>query len=137
MASLTLTPGDVKPASGSKVLDGQIAGESFDAGSVIRKNGNGQWVKARANSLNNVSGNLGIAVSTAEAVDQRVSVLISGGLTCSGLTKDTYYVIAADTAGLIAPVEDLAATNITTFVGIATSTTNLLVSFLNSRTAKS
>lgn len=135
MVSLTLTPSGVKPGAGAKVLDGQIAGEAFDAGAVVRKDTNGKWVKARANNLAGVTGDLGIAVSTADAVDQRVSVQVSGPLTCTGLTKDTYYVIAADTAGLIAPEADLASTNITTFVGIATSTTNLMVSILNSRTA--
>jgi len=124
MANPTVTVKNVKPLLPSTVLPGK-AGAAITAavGKVVRRDSDGDWVLAQADSLANATGEIGIVVATGrieqdgDALEgEALSVLIQGriaGLTVLDETKNYY--LSDNTAGLI---EDVAPTFLR-FVGNA------------------
>jgi len=133
MADLTI-PITIVPVAGAKVADGQLSFEAFTAGTPIYRRTDGRWAKSRANSVNTYQCH-GFSISTAEAANQRFSVLTEGDATVSGLTQGTDLYVSVATAGKLAPRADVTtggAGSYITYVGVATSATNISIQPHNS-----
>lgn len=90
------------------------------------ENSSGKLALAQCDGTAVEAAAVGIAIGAAAGADQEIVVITKGKLTMSGLTKGTTYAVSA-TAGGIAPVADLLSTQYVTILGVALSTTELLV----------
>lgn len=129
MAALTVTAANVALVSGAPLSD-QIAGEAFTAGMVVYQADNGTWLKAQGDgsAVEAGSNNLGVALFTADAAGARGSIASTGCVVSFGavLTAALVYMIG-DTAGSIYPTADLGTADKMTVLGIAISTSQLLI----------
>jgi len=134
MADLSITPANVVRGTNSTTISG-IAGQTITAGAVVYLSpSTNQYLLAQANasSTNTVSG---VALNNC-SLNQPIQILSGGDYVCGGtpVVGQSYY-LAADNAGAIAPVSDLTTGNYVSFLGIATSNTNIFIQVLNSGTA--
>jgi hypothetical protein len=129
MAAIVITAANVAWVSGP-VLSDQIAGGAFTAGQVVYQADNGTWLVAQGDGSAVEAGanNLGIALFTSDASGARGSIAVSGAIVSYGavLTAALVYMIG-DTAGSIYPTADLGSTDKMTVIGIAISTSQLLL----------
>lgn len=125
MADLTITASSVQPGSTSNIRSG-VAGEAIEAGQPVYQATDGKLWQADANDTETKAAAVGVAVSTAESANQRVSYAIEDPAFVPGATlaAGTAYGVSA-TKGGICPVEDLATDDFITFLGIAKSTSVL------------
>jgi hypothetical protein len=128
MADITFTTTELKKADNNAKVETWYSAEAIAIGDAVYLSTASKLAKGDNNG--GTGGSMatvrGIALSAAEGVDQPVTIITEGNLTCDGLTKGTVYALSA-TAGKICPVADLASGNYVSVIGIATSTTNLLV----------
>ncbi len=106
-----------------------LAGETVTAGqAVYRKAADGKWWKAKADALGTsgtvgTPGTVGIIIVGGSANDT-VTVATGGDLDVGvAVAKGTIYVVAADTAGGIAPWADLGTGNFVTILGVGNVST--------------
>lgn len=129
MVAIVITAANVKWISGP-VLTDQLAGEAFTAGLVVYQADNGTWLKAQGDgtAVQAGSNNLGVALATADAADARVSIAASGSVVSYGavLTAGLVYIIG-DIAGSIYPNADAGVADKVSILGLAKSTSQLLV----------
>lgn len=128
MADISVTAASVSAGSDA-VLRQRTAGAAITQGQVTYRTGN------TANLADaDVAGTAtvdGIAVTSA-ASGQPVLIMTEGTLTLNAaLTKGQVYV-ASTTAGGIAPYSDLASGDYVSLLGVATSTTTLVINIQNS-----
>lgn len=108
----------------------KLSGEAFPALSFCRLDSQGRLVRSQSNSLVNCGskGTLYLALAESNGANQYVPIAQTGDIvTVSGLTQGTLYVISAATAGYVAPIADLASTNILALAGFAISSTQFQV----------
>lgn len=133
MADLTITAASVKMTNGAggsgttPLPSTGTAGEAIAAGdSVYRKSSDLKMWKADANLSAEGAGAIGIALNAA-GVDQPVTFFAEQGgdinLGATLVAGETY--IVSVNAGKICPVGDLASGSWLTYLGYATSTSNL------------
>jgi hypothetical protein len=136
MADVTFTPANVLENSGAVVRHGNYSGGAVPAGRIVYKNSSGLFVTARADTLVNSGSRtqLYIALNTADAANQPLSLLESGDITGNGLTAGKMYFLSNNAGGLLMPAADmvLAVGAYLVPVGVAVSTTVLRVLFNNS-----
>lgn len=104
MANAVYFPEQIRPLVGSHTRKGK-AGAYLSVGMVVHKNADGDWVPAKANTMENASGLIGICVSGAKGnvyvdVGEEMDVVTYGpvaGFVDLDVTK-TYY-LADDFAG--------------------------------------
>ena len=129
MAAITITAASVAWVSGP-VAAGQIAGEAFTAGMAVYKAANGTWLKAQGDgtAIEAGSEDLGVALFTADAAGAQGSIAISGAIVSYGavLLAGLVYIIN-DTAGSIYPNADAGSADRVTVLGLAISTSQLLI----------
>lgn len=133
MADLAITAANVVRGANSVTTSG-IAGQTITAGQVVYLSGTtNQYLLAQANA-STTSSVSGIALNSASD-NQPLQVLTGGDYICGGtpVVGGTYN-LGADNAGAIAPVADIGSGSYVTFLGIATSDTNIFVQILNSGT---
>lgn len=119
MADLSLTAGSVVADDGFSFVDG-IAGETVTAGQVVYlKASDGKYWKAHCETSSATANVVGVLLNGASA-GQPVRVQTGGSITIGAtVTVAKPYVLS--TAGLIAPVDDLAQNDWVTHLGIATT----------------
>ena len=126
MADLTITAANVIAQSNVSPESG-VAGGAITIGQAISRNSQGQWVAGQADDA--ATADLqGIALTQAAAAGQPVTIAKVGDLALgagTGMTIGGFYVLSAAAAGGIAPIGDLASTNILAPIGYATTATNL------------
>jgi hypothetical protein len=117
MADITVTAANVAPGTGAVVVTGTF-GETVTAGqAVYLKSSDSEWYLANADAAT-TDDVVGIALNGG-ANGQPGSVQTRGQITIGGTVAiGTVYVLSAAAAGGIAPVADLAATNLVTVVGV-------------------
>lgn len=129
MVDIVITAANVAWVSGP-VLSDAIAGEAFVAGATVYLSDTNTWFKAQGDgtAVQAGSNGIGVALATADAVGARVSVATTGAIVSYGavLTAGLFYTIA-DTAGGLRPSADNASTDKVTLVGLAISTSQLLL----------
>lgn len=126
MTDVTVTAANVKRSdANSATFTGKNAAAAT-AGQVMYLNSSGKLALAQCDGTAAEAAAVGIAVTSAPGTDQDLVVITKGLLTMSGLTKGTVYAVSA-TAGGIAPVADLVSGNYVTVLGVAISSTQLLV----------
>lgn len=129
MAAITITAANVAWVSGA-VLGDQIAGGAFTAGQVVYQADNGTWLKAQGDGSAVEAGanNLGVALFTSDASGARGSIAVSGAIISYGavLTAGLIYIIG-DTAGSVYPSADAGSGDKVTVLGLAISTSQLLI----------
>ena len=133
MSDLAITAANVVVASPSTTNNG-VAGATITAGQTVYLSPTtGDYLPAKANNVNTTTV-AGIALNNA-AAGQPLQILTSGNYVCGGtpVVGGTYMLSAAN-AGGIAPVDDIVTTDYVSFLGIATSNTNIFIQILNSGT---
>jgi hypothetical protein len=129
MAAIVITAANIAYVSGPLASD-QIAGGAFIAGNVVYKADNGTWLKAQGDGSTVEAGanDLGVALFTADAAGARGSIATSGAVVAFGvvLTAGLFYIIG-DTAGSIYPSADAGTADKVTLLGLAISTSQLLL----------
>lgn len=129
--ALTITAANVAWVSGP-VNDGQVAGEAFIAGALVYLSATGTWLKAQDDGTAVEAGSLGIgvALSTADAANARVSIARPGAIISVGTgTAGTSYGLC-DAAGGICPSTDPATTDKVTFVALGIGSNKLSLGYL-------
>ena len=134
MADISVTAANVKTVAGSPTRT-MTAGATITAGTSLYDDG--------ANGAK-------LALATAVATGKLVGVALNGGGSGQPISVQTggnynpgvavvagtTYVVSANAAGCIAPIADLASTNVSAILGTATSTSNIKIGILNSEVAK-
>lgn len=131
MADITVTPASVLKGTNATTETG-IAGEAIDAGEVVyKKAADGKfWLSDANDATVAVNAAYGIALNSA-AANQPVVVQTRGSITIGAtITAGTIYVLSA-TAGGIAPAADLTTGWSRTILGVASSTTVIDLSIVN------
>ena len=133
MADLSITPANVVRGANSVTTFG-TAGTTITAGETVYLSPTtNQYLLAQANGSTTTSV-AGIALNSASD-NQPLQVLTGGDYVCGGTpVVGGTYMLAADNPGKIAPVADITTGNYVTFLGIATSSTNIFIQILNSGT---
>lgn len=134
MSDLTITATSVVRGNNSTATSG-TAGATITSGQAVYISvTTGQYLLAKADNANTATC-AGIALNSC-SINQPIQVLTGGNIIigATAVVGGTY-VLSAANAGGIAPVADLASTNIVDFLAIATSATNLFVQILNSGTS--
>jgi hypothetical protein len=126
MADLVITAANVLKGSGASLGSG-IAGETITAGQALYlKAADSRLWKAQCDGTTEEAAVVGIALHGATA-GQPLSYQASGTMNIGGTTvKTTVYVLSA-TAGGVAPLADLIATNKIVHLGYATATDGTFV----------
>lgn len=128
MAALTITASAVKKGTGALFNANYTAGETITAGMPVYLNSSdGKLYKCDANLSQAASLPVGISLHAALA-DQVLAYQYAGTLAFGAiLTAGKIYVVGASAAGDINPSDDLASGWYTNILGIAQSTSNLLL----------
>jgi hypothetical protein len=132
---LSLTAASVVPSSGYTFVDG-TAGETITAGQTLYfKDSDSRYWKADSDSATAAVRSLvGIALSGASA-GQPIRVQTGGSITIGATVTVGEIYVLSDTAGGIMPEGDLEQGDYVTIVGIATSSTVILLDITNSGVA--
>lgn len=130
MADLTITAASVLAGSGAKIERDGLAGATITAGQVVYKDAADNRFKLADNDSATaaVRSPYGIALNGA-ASGQPLAVLVSGPITIGATTVVGTVYCLSSTAGAICPVDDIAAGDYNTIVGIGTSVTVIDVKF--------
>ena len=129
MVDLVITPASVLASSNSVVLSG-IAGAAITAGQSVSRASSGNFVLADNNAAAPANSAVGVALNNA-AAGQPVDVQAGGDITIGAtMIKGAAYYLSA-TAGGISPFADLAAGQGVSLLGVAKSTTELVLSIHN------
>lgn len=132
MADITITPSAVLAASDATRESG-TAGATITAGQVVAKHAtNGKYVLADADGTG-VTRPRGIALNGASD-GQPLTIVTAGDVTLGGMTAGVSYYLSP-TAGGIAPRADVDTGDTVTALGIAKSTTVLLLNITHSGVA--
>lgn len=138
MSDVTVTPSAVLAATSNTGVARGTAGAAITAGQVVWADPAASYeIKpAQATNQTQALNVVGIALNGA-ALGQPIAYATSGDVTFnSAFTATGVYVLSAANPGGIAPHTDLATGNWATFLGIATSTTNLRIGIIASNAQK-
>lgn len=131
MADITLTPASVVAGNGAEKKTG-TAGAAIAAGDIVYLDTatTGKWQMADSDAASaearGQTSNLGVALNSA-AANQPVVVLVGGPVTLGAvLTAGTAYYLS-DTPGKLCPVADITGGDYFTLIGLASSTSVLIV----------
>lgn len=135
MADYSITAASILAADDDTQISTGIFGETITAGQVVyRSTTDRRWYKADADTATTAPA-VGIAINGG-AAGQPGSIVTAGNLTTNSTGTAGAVVVVSTTAGGLAPVADLGSGDYVTVVGVFTSATNLLVSFIQSGVAK-
>jgi hypothetical protein len=137
MSDLVITAANVQAGSATAVTENGTAGEAIIAGQAVYYDAATRtYGLAKSNGASaTIRTAWGIALNSA-ASGQPLRVLKAGSLTLGAvLTAGQLYVLSGAAAGGIAPVGDLATGWYTATLGIAQTSSSLLVGILNGATA--
>jgi hypothetical protein len=124
MANATVSVGDIKPLIPSEVVGGVAAANvTVAVGKVFRRDSNGKWVLAQANTSAGATGELGLCVATGRAetdgdalAEEALTLVLQGRVAgFTDLDETLNYYLSDNTAGVI---ED-AAPAVSRFLGSA------------------
>jgi len=131
MTALSITTAQVLWVSGPIDKD-QVAGEAFDAGDAVYRSASGTWLKAQCDGTSIEAGlyGYGIALGTAEAANQRVSIARPGAVVTLGAgaaptTGVVYYV--GNGAGDFDPVADLGSSDFVVPIALCIGSNNVVI----------
>jgi hypothetical protein len=126
MADLALTAASIVPGAGARVTT-YTAGATITAGQSVYFDSATNTVKLASAAAVGSAAAIGTAVNGASS-GQPVDVQLGGKLTTNSvLSKGVAYYVS-NTAGGICPFADLVAGKFPTLIGVAESTTSLIVS---------
>lgn len=129
MADLTITVGNMVPASDAQYETAYLAGGTLTRGmSVYLDTSTNTWKAADCDLSAAGAGSGGIGICMSDCVATQPCVVQIGGSLAFGaiLTKGTQYVVSA-TAGGICPQADITTNGRITVLGIASTTSNLVM----------
>lgn len=127
MTALSITPANVVYSNGP-VKGDQIAGEAFGAGVLLYyKASDGKWYKAQCDGTVAEAGQdgTGIALSSADVANARVSVGVPGAIVTVGAGLAGVVYCAGRVAGTLVPVADLLSTDKVTPVALGIGSNQL------------
>lgn len=127
MSDLSQTPANVKKVGNAGIINA-TSGAALTAGNSCYLSSDTFWYPALS-SLNSQiagSGGLAIALNSTNGSGQPITLFKSGVINLgAALTKNKSYILSRN-AGKIAPIDDLAAANYSSFFGTALDTANLM-----------
>lgn len=130
MADLTITAANMIPVSGFSFEQTLLSGAAITIGqSVYLDTTTSTWKLADANgsAATAGSGGVGVALTSAAAAAQPITVMTGGSLAFGAiLTVGILYCVSA-TAGGICPYADLTTGDRVTVLGVASTTSNLVM----------
>jgi len=129
MANLTITVANMVPASDAQYETAYLAGGTLTRGmSIYLDAATSTWKAADCDLSAAGAGSAGIAICMSDCVSGQPCVAQTGGSLAFGaiLTAGTVYVVSA-TAGLICPIADLTTNGRVTILGVASTTSNLVM----------
>ena len=128
MAALTITAANVIPVSGYTAQTGYLSGVAISIGQgVYLDTSTNTWKLADSDNTAATAGSsgVGIALNTAAAANQPISIITDGNLGFGAILTVGKLYCLGPVAGSIVPYEDLANPSRVTLLGIATTTGNL------------
>jgi hypothetical protein len=127
MADITITSSSVLKTSTTVVNHG-TAGAAITAGEPVYIDASdSKKIKPAIATAEASAAAVGVALNDA-ADDQPVSYAIAGNVTYNaGMTVGAVYCVSGNAAGAIAPVADLGSGDYVTVLGIASTTSNLIL----------
>ncbi len=126
MADLTITAANIIPVSGYQFEDGN-AGETITRGmAVYKKESDSKWYKAQHDGTVAEAAAKGIALQDAGA-NQPLRVQTGGSLGFGAILSVGQIYCVSATAGGICPYSDVGAADYVTLLGVASTTSNLLL----------
>lgn len=128
-ADLTITATSVVPDDGYQYVD-MVAGETITAGQVVYQSSSGVCKKAHCETSATTATVKGIALNGG-ATSQPIRVMTAGTYTV-GDTTTVGKIYVLSTAGLIAPVSDLAQNDYVSILGVATTAAKIKLAINNS-----
>lgn len=132
MADLSITAANVVSHGSKSQKVNAIAGGTITAGLAVRLDSSNQVVAAGNDSAANAEV-VGIALNGASA-DQPVTYQ-TGGLIDLGATLDVGKIYVLSASGAISPVDDVAAADFVTVLGVATAANRLKIGIIASGVA--
>ena len=129
MSDISITAASVAISTGTS--EAGTAGEALTAGQVVyQAAATGRWWKAQCDGTEAEAAAKGIALNSAPAAGQPITVQTSGTITAGGtLVEGEIYIVSA-TAGGLAPEADIITTgNYVSIVGVAQTAALLKLSF--------
>lgn len=134
MADVTITAANVIPSANAVYQDG-TAGATITAGQVVyRDSTDGKYKLADANASPATANAVGIAAHGASNGQPLRVVIYDPDFTVGGTVAKGVYVLSG-TAGGIAPVADIVSGWYPVVVGVATSTTKMIVDLVRGTAA--
>lgn len=127
MADLTITAASCVPGTGA-VLESGTAGEALTPGQAVYKSSTtGLWMKADSNSATAEARVATAIAMTTSSTNQPCVVQRAGSLTLGATMTAGLAYYLSDTPGGICPVADVGSGEYVEVIGVATSTTMLLL----------
>lgn len=139
MADISITPGSVVASANAHLLYG-IAGETITAGQTLYKHTDNRLYKADSNASPATADCVGLSLHGASAgqpltySDDDPDFTPGGTLSLSVAADSGVYVLSG-TAGGIAPMDDLAAGMYPVVLGVAKSTTKMVLKIVKQTSA--
>ena len=133
MADVAITEADVQPGSSQPTVTG-VAGEDITAGQLLYKdaNDNGELKLAQHDGSLAEAELVGVALHTAKS-GQPITYQTSGNYTCGGTVVAGTTYVASATPGGLAPQADAGTGDYVSVLGVAISTTVILINITNSQ----
>lgn len=125
---LSVTAANVAWVSGPRDGD-QQAGEAFIAGAIVYLSATGTWLKAQDDGTAIEAGQngIGMALSTADAANARVSIARPGAIVSIGAGTAGVVYTLSDNAGGLAPTADNGSTDKITPAALGIGTNQVLL----------
>jgi len=135
MADLTITKANVIPGSNAVIITGTAGGTVTTGQPVYADSSDGNALKAADADAEATAAVVGIAVN--DALDgQPLSYVSQGNLAFGAILTAGQIYVASTTTGGIAPYSDLGSGDYVGILGVASTTSNLVVKLNASGTAK-
>ncbi len=133
MANVSVTAADVRGPAEQRYVKQDTAGEAATAGTwLYRKDSDQKLWLADADTSEDTATVVGFALTNADA-DGPITYAIGGDVDVGGtLVKGRSYILSDDSGGLMSPESDIGSGDYHTFLGVASSTTNLTINIYNS-----
>jgi hypothetical protein len=129
MADLSITEAEVVPTTNTNLIKYGKAASAIAVGAVVYKLANGTIGLADADNTSTTATACGIAISAAEAANQRVAYQTGGTLTVgasASIGQGTPYFLSG-TAGSMCPDADLAEDDYCTYIGFGGASNTLVM----------
>jgi hypothetical protein len=131
MADVNFTENSILPGANAQKQRGTFGGTITQGMPVYLIAASNKWGIGHCETSAATAAIVGIALTS--GVDGQPGIIqTAGNLTCDGVTAGQTYILSA--AGGVCPITDVTTNDYVTIIGVATTTTNILLGILPSAT---